>query len=126
MSDDDMRNVYTFFKSNVYTFMWPFLFRYIIWTEQNFPMGTSIELKQILERCIQHFHTNEKYSDDERFVKIFLKYVCCSCLNLKIQTLKNSRFVWIKKFSYCLVFAFNTFSFSLFSYQKFLTYLRCH
>jgi len=51
--------------------------RYVIWTEQNFPAGSSSELKLILERCIRTFHKSEKYKiykEDKRLVQIYLKY----------------------------------------------------
>ena len=65
----------SFLASQIQCIHWNFRFRYIIWTEQNFPMGTGIELKQLFERFIHHFHKNDRYANDERFVKIYLKYV---------------------------------------------------
>eukprot|EP00795_Rhopilema_esculentum_P003064 gene3064-1349_t len=46
-------------------------YKYIIWTEQNSPDGGSLEVKQILERCIQHFEKEDKYKSDSRYVKIW-------------------------------------------------------
>ena len=50
--------------------------RYIIWTEHNHPVESNLQLMHILERCICHFHNNDKYKEDKRLVWIFLKYVC--------------------------------------------------
>ena len=64
--------------------------RYINWTEQHFPVGSGLEVKQLLERCIRQFNEDVKYKNDERFVRIWLKYVsvlvCFQNLGFAVQS----------------------------------------
>ena len=55
---------------------------YIIWTSENFPKGGK-DLANLLERCMTTFKDQERYKNDERYAKVWLRYVsiylylCC-------------------------------------------------
>lgn len=52
-----------------------FLFsRYIVWTSENFPKGGR-DLGNLLERCMTTFKDQERYKNDERYAKVWLRYV---------------------------------------------------
>lgn len=49
--------------------------RYILWLEQHFPRGGhEVNLQELLEKCISLFVTESKYTDDPRFVDVWLRY----------------------------------------------------
>ena len=49
---------------------------YINWVEQNYPEGgEEANLKKLIENCISDLFSNTKYQQDERFFRIFLRYV---------------------------------------------------
>ena len=48
--------------------------RYIVWTGENFPKGGK-DLGSLLERCITTFKDEERYKDDERYAKVWIRYV---------------------------------------------------
>lgn len=50
------------------------LSRYIVWTGENFPKGGK-DLGSLLERCITTFKDEERYKDDERYAKVWIRYV---------------------------------------------------
>ena len=47
---------------------------YIIWTSENFPKGGK-DLGNLLERCMTTFKDQERYKNDERYAKVWLRYV---------------------------------------------------
>ena len=50
--------------------------RYIQWTEQNFPKGgKESNLSQLLQQCVSKFKDEESYKNDERYLKLWLKFV---------------------------------------------------
>lgn len=49
-------------------------YRYIVWTGENFPKGGK-DLGSLLERCITTFKDEERYKDDERYAKVWIRYV---------------------------------------------------
>jgi hypothetical protein len=51
-------------------------FRYIQWTEQNFPSGgSSGHLKELLENAVQQFNNDDRYQSDPRFLDVWLRLV---------------------------------------------------
>jgi len=58
--------------------------RYFVWLCENFPTGGK-DQHVLLERCISVFKDEEKYKNDERYLKIWLRYV--SGLNYFLLTL---------------------------------------
>lgn len=63
---------------------------YIIWTSENFPKGGK-DLANLLERCMTTFKDQERYKNDERYAKVWLRYVsiylslCCLFYTEKVQ-----------------------------------------
>lgn len=55
--------------------------RYIVWTSENFPKGGK-DLGNLLERCIRTFQDQERYKDDERYAKVWLRYVSPAVLDI--------------------------------------------
>ena len=59
----------------IFTVINCFIFsRYIVWTSENFPKGGK-ELGDLLERCMTTFQDQERYKNDERYAKVWLRYV---------------------------------------------------
>ncbi|KAL9952708.1 hypothetical protein ACROYT_G040000 [Oculina patagonica] len=48
-------------------------YRYIVWTGENFPKGGK-DLGSLIERCISTFRDDERYKNDERYAKVWLRY----------------------------------------------------
>jgi Mad3/BUB1 homology region 1 len=48
--------------------------RYISWTEQNFPKGGST-VDELIKNCVLTFKDAENYFSDERYIKIWIKFV---------------------------------------------------
>ena len=42
---------------------------------ETFPTGGA-DMVQLLERCIALFKDQEQYRDDERYLKVWIRYVC--------------------------------------------------
>ncbi|XP_027036615.1 mitotic checkpoint serine/threonine-protein kinase BUB1-like [Pocillopora damicornis] len=58
-------------------------YRYIVWTSENFPKGGK-DLGSLLERCMTTFKDEERYKNDERYVKVWLRYtdICTDPLEI--------------------------------------------
>ena len=53
---------------------------YIHWIEQAFPRsGKESEFQQTLQRCLQLFEHEDKYKQDERMIKLYIKFVSTVC-----------------------------------------------
>lgn len=63
-------------------------YEYICWIEQSYPKsGTESGLDEVVLKCIMEFEDNNKYKQDRRMVKLFIKYVSVlSPDELKIQS----------------------------------------
>lgn len=58
-------------------------YQYISWVEQSYPKhGHEGNLGPLLESCLSKFEKDERYVEDRRFCKLWLKYV--SDLNISI------------------------------------------
>ncbi|KAH9508437.1 hypothetical protein Btru_055236 [Bulinus truncatus] len=54
-------------------------YRYIKWTEQNFPKGgLEGQLAKLIERCLREFQANDKYLNDPRIIRLWIKFACYS------------------------------------------------
>ena len=52
-------------------------YRYIKWTEENFLCGgKNDKLIELIEHCLTYFHKEERYLNDPRFVRLWIKFVC--------------------------------------------------
>lgn len=49
-------------------------YRYVLWMAETYPTGGT-DMSQLLERCIALFKDQEQYRDDERYLKIWIRYV---------------------------------------------------
>lgn len=67
-------------------------FNYIQWVEQSYPKhGHEGHMDSIIKECLQLFEKDEKYYQDRRFVKLWIKYIDCLTNPLEIyQRLFNS------------------------------------
>uniref|UniRef100_A0A1A9W234 BUB1 N-terminal domain-containing protein n=1 Tax=Glossina brevipalpis TaxID=37001 RepID=A0A1A9W234_9MUSC len=51
-------------------------YNYIDWIEQSFPSGGKESgLKQVLAKCLNHFADDERYYQDGRMIKLFIKFM---------------------------------------------------
>lgn len=51
-------------------------YEYICWIQQSYPsMSNESGLDEIVSRCIVHFEGDDRYYQDRRMVKLFIKYV---------------------------------------------------
>lgn len=51
-------------------------FTYIDWIEQSFPSGGKESgLQEVLAKCLSHFESDERYFQDRRMIKLYIKYV---------------------------------------------------
>lgn len=51
-------------------------YEYIFWVEQCFPKcGKESALSEVLKRCIQALETDERYKQDRRMIKLYIKFV---------------------------------------------------
>lgn len=58
---------------------------YISWVEQSFPKhGPEGNLSVLLTKCFQAFKDEEKYKNDIRFVRLWIKYVS-GCFHFMIS-----------------------------------------
>lgn len=58
---------------------WCVFFRYISWTEQNFPKGgKESNLQALLEHCVSLYKDEEKYKNDARYLNVWIKFVSFS------------------------------------------------
>lgn len=56
-----------------------FLFRYINWTEQNYPQGgKESNMSTLLERAVEALQGEKRYYNDPRFLSLWLKLVSLS------------------------------------------------
>jgi len=52
------------------------VFRYINWTDQNFPKGgREGNIKHLMKECVKLFKDDQRYRNDERYIKIWIKFV---------------------------------------------------
>ena len=52
------------------------LFRYINWTDQNFPKGgREGNVINLIKQCAKLFKDDERYRNDERYMNIWIKFV---------------------------------------------------
>ncbi|CAG9795081.1 unnamed protein product [Diatraea saccharalis] len=67
-------------------------FNYIQWVEQSFPKhGHEGNIDKIIKDCLQLFEKDERYFQDRRLVKLWIKYVDCLSNPLEIyQRLYNT------------------------------------
>ena len=50
--------------------------QYIEWVEVNFPtQGKGSQLIEALEHCTRRFIDDERYKNDDRYLKLWVKYV---------------------------------------------------
>lgn len=59
-------------------------YKYIQWVEQSYPKsGKESALMELLAKCLEKFESDEQYRQDQRMVKLYIRYVSCknSCLN---------------------------------------------
>ena len=70
-------NCRTFISDNAVAVMFAeLLFRYIHWTEQNYPKGgRDGNVVSLLKQCAKLFKDDERYKNDERYIKIWIKFV---------------------------------------------------
>mmetsp|Transcript_13640 Transcript_13640/g.24311 ORF Transcript_13640/g.24311 Transcript_13640/m.24311 type:complete len:808 (+) Transcript_13640:99-2522(+) len=47
--------------------------QYIKWVQENFPRGSQ-DLVDILERCTREFKDDERYKNDEKYIKVWIGY----------------------------------------------------
>lgn len=51
-------------------------FNYIQWVEQSYPKhGHEGHMKKLIKDCLQLYENDQKYYQDRRFVKLWIKYV---------------------------------------------------
>lgn len=51
-------------------------YEYISWIEQAFPKsGKESEFQDALQRCLQLFEQQDKYKQDLRMIKLYIKFV---------------------------------------------------
>jgi len=51
-------------------------YNYVVWLEQSFPSHThKANIGTVLKKCISKFKQSEEYKNDERFVRLCLKFV---------------------------------------------------
>lgn len=51
-------------------------YEYIEWVEQSFPKsGKESALDELIEKCLVEFEREEKYKQDPRMIRLYIKYV---------------------------------------------------
>lgn len=51
-------------------------YNYIEWIEQSFPSGGKESgLQEVLGKCLSKFESDERYNQDRRMIKLYIKYV---------------------------------------------------
>lgn len=61
-------------------------YSYICWIEQSYPAGgTGSGLQAALYQCLTKFEKDERYRQDRRFIKLFIKFVSLRNLNCEGQ-----------------------------------------
>lgn len=51
-------------------------YNYIEWIEQSFPSGGKESgLQEVLAKCLSRFESEEKYNQDRRMIKLYIKYI---------------------------------------------------
>lgn len=51
-------------------------FEYVLWVEQSHPKsGKESALDDLLKRCLSKFEKDDRYKQDQRFIRLFIKYV---------------------------------------------------
>lgn len=49
---------------------------YILWIEQSYPKsGKETALNEVISSCLSKFENEERYKQDRRMIKLFIKYV---------------------------------------------------
>lgn len=62
-------------------------YEYVLWVEQSCPRsGKESALDEVIQKCLVAFDNDERYRQDARMVKLYIKYVSissiCACHNL--------------------------------------------
>lgn len=53
-------------------------YEYICWIEQSFPQsGNESGLDEAVLKCIVAFENDQRYTQDRRMIKLYIKYVSC-------------------------------------------------
>lgn len=51
-------------------------YEYIQWVEQSYPRsGKETALTELLSKCLNQFENDERYNQDRRMVKLYIRYV---------------------------------------------------
>lgn len=51
-------------------------YEYILWIEQSYPKsGKETALNEVISTCLAKFENDERYKQDRRMIKLFIKYV---------------------------------------------------
>lgn len=51
-------------------------YEYIMWVEQSFPKsGKESALDDLVQKCLLEFESDDRYKQDARMVKLYIKYV---------------------------------------------------
>lgn len=51
-------------------------FDYVSWVEQSYPKsGKGSALDELLRKCLSTFEKDDRYRQDMRFIRLFIKYV---------------------------------------------------
>lgn len=55
-------------------------YNYIEWIEQSFPSGGKESgLQEVLSKCLAEFESDERYKQDRRMIKLYIKFVSAIC-----------------------------------------------
>lgn len=67
-----------------------FPFRYINWTEQNYPQGgKESNMSTLLERAVEALQGEKRYYNDPRFLSLWLKLVSLSEVPSEFKILRD-------------------------------------
>lgn len=68
-------------------------YRYLVWLEENYVIDFSAEsiFMDILCRCLATFEADERYKQDRRMIKLFIKYVR---KNVVVHRSKTDQLIW--------------------------------
>ena len=67
-----------------------FPFRYINWTEQNYPQGgKESNMSMLLERAVEALQGEKRYYNDPRFLSLWLKLVSLSEVPSEFKILRD-------------------------------------
>lgn len=56
---------------------------YIQWVEQSCPKsGKESALLELLQKCLSHFESDQRYTQDRRMVKLYIRYVSDKLLRI--------------------------------------------